>query len=60
MSPTIFRGDGYRFFFFSREEMRKHFHVMLAEGGAKFCWSRKLNLHKTTVIRENSLKILKN
>ena len=27
MSPTIFREDGYQFFFFSREEPRMHVHV---------------------------------
>ncbi|MFN7338865.1 MAG: DUF4160 domain-containing protein, partial [bacterium] len=27
MSPTVFREDGYRFFFFSREETRMHVHV---------------------------------
>ena len=28
MSPTILRINGYRFFFFSREESRMHIHVM--------------------------------
>jgi hypothetical protein len=36
MSPTIFRQDGFRFFFFSREETRPHVHVTCADGGAKF------------------------
>ena len=29
MSPTVFRYKGYRFFFFSREEVRMHVHELL-------------------------------
>lgn len=36
MSPTVFREKGYRFFFFSREESRKHVHVISGDGEAKF------------------------
>ena len=36
MSPTIFRYKNYRFFFFSREETRKHVHVTSPDGEAKF------------------------
>jgi hypothetical protein len=36
MSPTIFKEDGFRFFFFSREEPRIHVHVSHADGEAKF------------------------
>ena len=36
MSPTLFRYKDYRFFFFSREETRKHVHVVSPEGEAKF------------------------
>lgn len=36
MSPTVFRHQGYRGFFFSREEARPHVHVTCAEGEAKF------------------------
>ena len=36
MSPTVFREQGYRFFFFSREENRMHVHVLSADGEAKF------------------------
>ena len=35
MSPTVFREKGYRFFF-SREESRKHVHVISGDGEAKF------------------------
>jgi hypothetical protein len=36
MSPTVFKLNGYRFFFFSREERRPHVHVSCADGEAKF------------------------
>lgn len=36
MSPTVLRYKKYRFFFFSREEMRRHVHVVSPEGEAKF------------------------
>ena len=36
MSPTILRHKKYRFFFFSREETRRHVHVISPEGEAKF------------------------
>ena len=36
MSPTVLRYKHYRFFFFSREETRRHVHVVSPEGEAKF------------------------
>ena len=36
MAPTVHRERGYRLFFFSREESRKHVHVAAAEGEAKY------------------------
>jgi hypothetical protein len=36
MSPTVLRVRGYRFFFFSREEVRVHVHVQHTTGEAKF------------------------
>ncbi|TAN49845.1 MAG: DUF4160 domain-containing protein [Methylococcaceae bacterium] len=36
MSPTVFREDGFRFYFFSREEPRMHVHVQGQNGEAKF------------------------
>jgi len=36
MSPTVFREDGFRFYFFSREEPRIHIHVQSNNGEAKF------------------------
>ena len=39
MAPTIFNYKNYRFFFFSREELRIHIHITNHEGEAKF-WIR--------------------
>jgi hypothetical protein len=36
MSPTVLRYKKYRFFFFSREETRRHVHIVSPEGEAKF------------------------
>ncbi|WP_092116823.1 DUF4160 domain-containing protein [Desulfonatronum thiosulfatophilum] len=36
MSPTVFIFRQYRFFFFSREEPRRHVHVRSPDGEAKF------------------------
>jgi len=36
MSPTVFREQGYRFYFFSREELSMHVHVYHSDGEAKF------------------------
>lgn len=46
MSPTILREKGYRFFFFSREEPRKHVHVYCGDGEAKFWLVPELELAK--------------
>jgi len=34
--PTILRVKDYRFFFFSREELRQHVHIQSQKGEAKF------------------------
>ncbi|MCL5773688.1 MAG: DUF4160 domain-containing protein [Firmicutes bacterium] len=36
MSPTVFKEGKYRFYFFSKEEMRIHIHVISQDGEAKF------------------------
>ena len=45
MSPTVFRAEGFRFYFFSREESRAHVHVQHAEGEAKFWIDPAVELH---------------
>ncbi|MCF8261773.1 MAG: DUF4160 domain-containing protein [Melioribacteraceae bacterium] len=44
MSPTVFRYKQFRFFFFSREENRKHIHVYCSEGEAKVWIEPKVEL----------------
>jgi hypothetical protein len=36
MAPTVFKHKGYRFFFFSAEEKRRHVHVVSNGAEAKF------------------------
>jgi hypothetical protein len=36
LPPTVFREGEFRFFFFSREESRRHIHVSHPDGEAKF------------------------
>jgi hypothetical protein len=45
VSPTILRVKGFRFYFFSREELRAHVHVHHAEGEAKFWIEPAVELH---------------
>lgn len=56
MSPTVFREDGYRFFFFSREESRMHVHVMSGEGEAKFWLEPEIELAKNYRYTRGQLK----
>ena len=44
MSPTVFKEAGYRFFFFSREELRMHVHIVSGDGEAKFWLEPKIEL----------------
>jgi len=44
MSPTVFRRGGFRFYFFSREELRIHVHVHHVEGEAKFWLEPEIEL----------------
>ena len=58
MSPTIFRYKDYRFFFFSREEARKHVHVVSPEGEAKFWLEPIVSLAEKTNLNARQLKEL--
>ena len=44
MGPTVFREGAFRFFFFSREELRMHVHVAHTDGEAKFWLEPKIEL----------------
>ncbi|MEH6608803.1 MAG: DUF4160 domain-containing protein [Halioglobus sp.] len=53
MSPTVFRERGYRFYFFSREETRKHVHG--ADGEAKFWLEPEIELAKNYGLSDQHL-----
>ena len=59
MSPTIFRYKGYRFFFFSREEERKHVHVYCADGEVKFWLEPEISLAKNYGLSRTQLAELR-
>ncbi|MBC8487970.1 MAG: DUF4160 domain-containing protein [Bacteroidetes bacterium] len=60
MSPTIFRIGPYRFFFFSREEEKKHVHVVSGDGEAKYWLEPEIELAKSHGLNEKQLnKLLK-
>jgi len=58
LSPTIFRYKDFRFFFFSREETRKHVHVVSPEGEAKFWLEPIVSLAEKTNLNARQLKEL--
>ena len=49
MSPTIFKKNGLRFYFFSREETRLHVHVQGERGKRNSGWNRRLPSRRTMV-----------
>ncbi len=59
MSPTIFILGEYRFFFFSREEPRKHVHVVSPKGEVKFWLEPEVNLAKNYRFKANELNEIK-
>ena len=60
MSPTVLRIQGYRFFFFSREETRKHIHVYCPQGEAKIWLEPEIKIARNYRLREKELnEILK-
>ncbi len=56
MSPTVFRENGYRFFFFSREEKRMHVHIVSGDGEAKFWLEPEIELAKNYNYTRKQLK----
>lgn len=59
MSPTVFREDGFRFFFFSREESRMQVHVQSSEGEAKFWLEPAIELAHNCGLSERQLRSVK-
>lgn len=58
MSPTVFKEKGYRFFFFSREELRMHVHVSSSNGEAKFWLEPIVALSQYYNLSEKELKVI--
>ena len=58
MSPTVFRYKNYRFFFFSREEIKIHVHVSCEDGEAKFWLDPVVALAKNYGLNPRQLKEL--
>jgi hypothetical protein len=56
MSPTVFREDGFRFYFFSREEPRMHVHVHCADGEAKFWLEPRIEVAQNVGMKERQLR----
>ena len=56
MSPTVFRHGPYRFYFFSREEVRIHVHVQSAEGEAKFWLEPEIELAQNYGLNTRQLR----
>ena len=54
--PTVLRINGYRFFFFSREELRKHIHIQCQKGEAKFWLEPQIELAKNYKLSRKELK----
>jgi len=59
MSPTVFRENGYRFFFFSREETRMHVHIISGDGEAKFWLEPEIALARNYYYNSKQLKEIK-
>ena len=55
VSPTIFRSGLFRFYFFSREESRRHVHVQCADGEAKFRIEPSVELAMSTGMKKRRL-----
>ncbi|MCB1677541.1 MAG: DUF4160 domain-containing protein [Halioglobus sp.] len=55
MSPTVYRERGFRFYFFSREEARRHVHVHCTEGEAKLWLEPEVALAKNYGLSDRQL-----
>jgi len=58
MSPTVFKEENYRFYFFSKEERRIHVHVISPDGEAKFWMEPIIALADYSGFSEKQLNFL--
>ena len=59
MSPTVKRYQWFRFFFFLREEERKHVHVESPEGETKFWLEPTIEQAMNQGIRPQDVSVIK-
>ena len=57
VSPTVLRVRGYRFYFFSREELRRHIHVQCPDGEAKFWLEPQIALAQNHGLDDRQIRI---
>jgi len=57
--PTVLKINGYRFFFFSREELKKHIHIQSQNGEAKFWLEPQIELAKNYKFSKKELNEIK-
>lgn len=53
--PTVFRKDEFRFYFFSREETRKHIHVSSPNGEAKIWIEPEVSVAKVVNLSQQEV-----
>jgi hypothetical protein len=56
LSPTVFREGEFRFFFFTREEIRIHIHVSHPDGEAKFWLRPTIELARNIGLSSSKIK----
>ena len=56
MSPTVFREQGFRFYFFSKEEDRMHVHVFHANGPLKTWMAPNIEIAKNLGLPEHRVR----
>jgi hypothetical protein len=59
VSPTVLRKDGYRLYFFAREEPRIHIHAYCGDGEAKFWLEPKVELAYNHNLSRKQLREIK-
>lgn len=57
MSPTIFRDGSFRFYFFSREELRRHVHVQCPDGEAMFWLEPQIALAQNQGLNDRQIRL---
>ena len=58
--PTVLKIKDYRFFFFSREELRQHIHIQCQHGEAKFWLDPQIELAKNYKLTKKEIEYIKN